>query len=67
MADIDYFELSKSTLEELAEKNDSKAMLTLGINYYYGEYGSSDIDMAWDYLSKVIQKEKIKHLRFWGK
>ena len=66
MADIDYFELSKSTLEELAEKNDSKAMLTLGINYYYGEYGSSDIDMAWDYLSKAYSKGEDKASAFLG-
>ena len=66
MADIDYFELSKSTLEELAEKGDVHAMFSLGLNYYYGEYGTSDIDTAWEWLSKAYSKGEDKASAFLG-
>lgn len=66
MADIDYFELSKSTLEELAEKGDVHAMFSLGLNYYYGEYGASDINTAWDWLSKAYSKGEDKASAFLG-
>ena len=66
MADIDYFELSKSTLEELAEKGDTQAMLALGINLYYGIYDRIDVDNAWDWLSKAYTKGEAKASAFLG-
>lgn len=66
MADIDYFELSKTTLEELAENGDTQAMLALGINLYFGIYDRIDVDAAWDWLSKAYSKGEDKASAFLG-
>ena len=41
MADIDYFELSRSTLEELAGQGDTDAMIALGLGLYFGSFGQA--------------------------
>ena len=64
MADIDYFELSESTLEELSGQGDTEAMIALALGLYFGSFGEMDADSAYDWFSKAYRKGEVKAAPF---
>ena len=64
MADIDYFELSRSTLEELAGQGDTDAMIALGLGLYFGSFGETDAGSAFDWFSEAYRKGEAKAAPF---
>ena len=60
MADIDYFELSRSTLEELAGQGDTDAMIALGLGLYFGSFGETDAGSAYDWFFEAYRKGEAK-------
>lgn len=66
MAELDYFSLSENTLKELADKGDTKAQLTLGMNYYYSAYGPRPVVEAYNYLVSAYNGGEKKAAPFIG-
>ena len=64
MVDIDYFELSESTLEELSGQGDTEAMIALALGLYFGSFGEMDADSAYDWFSKAYRKGEVKAAPF---
>ena len=60
MADIDYFELSRSTLEELSGQGDTEAMIALALGLYFGSFGEIDASSAYDWFFEAYRKGEMK-------
>ena len=64
MARIDYFELSRSTLEELSGQGDTEAMIALALGLYFGSFGEMDAGSAFDWFSEAYKMGEMKAAPF---
>ena len=60
LAYIDYYGLSRSTLEELAGQGDTDAMIALGLGLYFGSFWETDVGSAYDWFSEAYRKGEAK-------